>query len=179
MMNTQILTVVVTVALLAFGPAAAAPKPAPAFTLATSDGTKVSLPVKREGVDIYYFWATWCPFCREIKPELDALSREYGDAVRVFAINFRETDNDPVAWHERSGHDFTLLLDGESIADEYGAWVLPGIFVVDGDGLIRFNLYENPMPDPPGYDALPSAEKAKIRAPWWGARIREAVEGAL
>lgn len=178
-MRMQMLTAVFATALAALGSAAAEPRHAPAFTLAASDGSSVSLPAKREGVDIYYFWATWCPFCREIKPELDAISREYGETVRVFAINFRETENDPVAWHEASGDDFTLLLDGESIAEDYGAWVLPGIFVVDGDGLIRFNLYDNPMPDPPGYQDLSSAEKAKIRAPWWGARVREAVEGAL
>jgi len=157
----------------------AEPRPASAFTLFDAEGRAISLPEQRVGVDIYYFWATWCPYCREIKPELDAISTEHGDKVRVFAINYRERENDPVAFMAASGHDFTLLLDGESIAEDYGAWVLPGVFVVDGKGLIRFNLYEHPMPNPPGYEALSTAEQAKIRAPWWGARIREAVEAAL
>lgn len=160
-------------------PAAAENRPAPAFTLADDAGRAVSLPERHDGVDIYYFWATWCPFCIEIKPELDAIKRDHPGKVRVFAINFRETENDPAAYLAGTGYDFKLLLDGESIAEDYGAWVLPGIFVVDGTGHIRFNLYDNPMPNPPGYEALDSAERAKIRAPWWGARIREAVESAL
>ncbi|MCC5862417.1 MAG: TlpA family protein disulfide reductase [Gammaproteobacteria bacterium] len=181
--RTTIIAVLIALGLTASlavpGAAAAEPPEAPAFTLADAEGGEVSLPARRDGVDIYYFWATWCPFCSEVKPELDAIQRDHEGKVRVFAINFRETENDPAAYLAATGYDFTLLLDGESIAEDYGAWVLPGVFVVDGDGRIRFNLYDNPMPNPPGYGALDSAERAKIRAPWWGARIREAVEAAL
>lgn len=154
---------------------------APPFVLSTPDGTPHSLPEMRDGVDIYYFWATWCPFCRQTKPYLQALSDEYGERVRVFAINFREDDDDadPAGYLRAGGYDFTLLLDGETIADDYGAWVLPGIFVVDGEGQIRFSLYDHQMPNPDGYETLSSAEQATIRAPWWGARIREAVEELL
>ncbi len=177
---TAVLMALGLIATLALpGPAAAEPPKAPAFTLADGEGGEVSLPAQRDGVDIYYFWATWCPFCNEVKPELDAILRDHGEKVRVFAINFRETEKNPAAYLAATGYDFRLLLDGESIAEDYGAWVLPGVFVVDGEGRIRFNLYDNPMPNPPGYQALDSAERAKIRAPWWGARIREAVEAAL
>ncbi len=156
---------------------------APAFTLEAPDGSTMSLPERRDGVDIYYFWATWCAFCNEVKPELQAIVDEFGDDVRVIAINFREDERGreaPQDYLDRQGHDaFHLLLDGESIHERYQAWVLPGIFVVDGDGVIRFNLYENRMPDPEGYDQLSTEERARIRGPWWGERIREAVVAVL
>lgn len=156
---------------------------APGFTLAGPDGRSMSLPERRDGVDIYYFWATWCAFCNELKPELQALVEEFGDDVRVIAINFREDERGrepPAAYLERRGyHAFHLLLDGESIHESYGAWVLPGVFVVDGDGLVRFNLYQNRMPNPEGWERLSTEERARIRGPWWGERIREAVVAAL
>jgi thiol-disulfide isomerase/thioredoxin len=168
----------VALALIIFGSPGA--KPAPGFTLSTPAGVAYTLPEAREGVDIYYFWATWCPFCRQIKPYMQALIDDHGDSVRVFAINFREyEDRDPAAYLSAGGWDFTLLLNGEQIADEYGAWVLPGIYIVDGQGQIRWSLYDNPMPNPDGYERLSSAEQATIRAPWWGARLREAVEALL
>lgn len=169
------------VALMLAGCADRGPQTAPGFVLNDAQGREFRLPdTSRDGVDIYYFWATWCPFCRQIKPYLQALSDEHGDSVRIIAINFREyEDRDPVAYLRDGGWRFTLLLEGERIADDYGAWVLPGVYVVDGDGLIRFNLYDNPMPNPEGYERLSSAEQATIRAPWWGQRIREAVEALL
>jgi thiol-disulfide isomerase/thioredoxin len=152
--------------------------PATQFTLSTPHGEPVTLPEQRDGVDVYFFWASWCPFCSEIKPYLQALVDEHGDRVRVYAISFREHEGVNPSDYLR-GLDFRLLLEGERIADDYGAWVLPGIFVVDGDGHIGFSLYENRMPNPPGYENLPASEQAMIRAPWWGQRIREAVEAAL
>jgi thiol-disulfide isomerase/thioredoxin len=169
------------VALAVAGCAGSGSQSAPEFVLSDPQGREFRLPdTTREGVDIYYFWATWCPFCRQIKPYLQSLVDEHGDSVRVFAINFREyEDRDPVAYLRNGGWDFTLLLEGERIADDYGAWVLPGVYVVDREGLIRFNLYDNRMPNPEGYERLSSAEQATIRAPWWGQRIREAVEALL
>lgn len=39
------------------------------------------------------FWATWCPLCRALYPQLDRVKQAYGDQVQMIGVNV--TINDP------------------------------------------------------------------------------------
>lgn len=150
---------------------------APDFTLATPDGREIRLADEvSEHTTVLLFWATWCPYCKALMPHLQSLRMKYGDDVQILAINFRE-DGDPVGYLEEVGYDFVLLSDGDRVAEQYGVYATPGVFVVDGEQKVRFNLYEVPRIEIPENDARPShSRRAAYVAPHWAMAIKKAVD---
>lgn len=151
---------------------------APSFTLEAADGRSLDLPADQQGVGIYLFWASWCPYCRALMPHLQSLVDEFGGRVTVYALNFRD-QQDPAEYLDERGFDFVLLPQADDVAERWGVTGTPGLFIVDEKGRIRFNLYEVLTTDPPGFEQLNHTQRAQRRAPLWGARIREALDEVL
>ena len=148
---------------------------APAFSLETAAGQSIELPAQQQGVGIYLFWASWCPYCRALMPHLQSLEDEYGNAIAIYALNFRD-QQDPVAYLEAHGFDFVLLPKADGVAERWGVQGTPGLFIVDQAGRIRFNLYDVLATNPPGFESLNHTQRAQRRAPFWAARIRESLD---
>jgi len=136
------------------------------------------LPSKKPGVDIYLFWASWCPYCKALMPHLQSIQIEYGDDVRIYALNIRD-DEDPVSFMQEYGYDFILLPDADAVMEPYGVRSTPGVFLVDQHGLLRFNLYEMLFADSPEFKALGNRQKSNRRAPYWAAEIRRVIDQVL
>lgn len=160
------------------GPASAAdPKPAPDWSLEAADGSTVSLAREvQEQTTIMFFWATWCPYCKALMPHLQSIRLEYGEQVKILAINIKE-DADPFEFMTNAGYDFVLLPEGEAVADLYDVRGTPGVFVVDAKQNIRFDLSKLPRIEPPdnGQKAGHS-RRAAFRAPYWAAEIRKSLD---
>lgn len=153
---------------------------APPWTLTNGAGETVSYPeVAQEQTHIILFWASWCPYCKALMPHLQSIIEEHGyDRVKVFAINIKD-DEDPRVFMSKTGYEFTLLLDGDEVAERYGVKGTPGLAIVDGDGEIVFNIYDHSDIPPRAADGdrkLSHRQKAGRRAPFWAARIREALD---
>jgi thiol-disulfide isomerase/thioredoxin len=151
---------------------------APQFTLPNAAGETVTLPATHDGVDIYFFWASWCPYCKALMPHLQSMQIEYGDDVTIYALNIRD-DEDPVPFMTNYGYDFVLIPEADSIMGLYGVKTTPGIFVVDGGGEIRFNLYEMLFDDSSEFKEMSHGKKAGRRAPYWAAEIRKTIDQVL
>jgi len=159
---------------------AAEPNVAPDFTLESISGDPVTLSdVATEQPVVLLFWATWCPYCKALMPHIQSIRLEHGDAVRVLAVHFRDDKGDPAAFIENAGYDFTVLRDGNETAKLYEVWGTPGLLVIDRNQRIRFNLYELPKPDVPGYEDLSHPRRAAYRAPYWAAEIRKTLDEVL
>ncbi|MEO0421387.1 MAG: TlpA disulfide reductase family protein [Pseudomonadota bacterium] len=132
-----------------------------------------------KGPSIVLFWATWCPYCKALMPHLQSMLEEYqGEKpLRVFAISYRE-DGDPLKYLERQGYSFIAFPEGGDVPASYNVSGTPGVFVVDESGRIVLNLYQvtSRMAEDPAWDSLNNRQKAARRAPYWGARIREALD---
>ena len=151
---------------------------APAFTLANAAGEQVTLPRAHDGVDIYLFWASWCPYCKALMPHLQSIRIEYGDDVTIYALNIRD-EEPPEPFMAEHGYDFILLPEADPVMELYGVRPTPGLFVVDGKGRIRLNLYEMIFDDNNEYKALSHGKKAGRRAPYWSAEIRQTIDRIL
>lgn len=144
----------------------------------TGDTVRLSEEVQRQ-TTVLFFWATWCPYCKALMPHLQSIRLEYGEDVRILAINFRD-DGDPVAFIEDAGYDFTVLPDGDAVAAANGVHGTPGVIIVDRDLNTRFDLRalqrQAPLTDE---KTAGHKRKAAYRAPYWAAEIRKAIDAAL
>jgi cytochrome c biogenesis protein CcmG/thiol:disulfide interchange protein DsbE len=150
---------------------------APDWTLVSSEGQTVRLNEEvKQPTTVLFFWATWCPYCKALMPHLQSMRLEYGEDIKILAINFRE-DGDPVAFIENAGYDFTVLPDGDEVAAAYGIRGTPGLIIVDSRQRIRFDLRALPRQDPaPGESSKSHKTKAASRAPYWAAEIRKGID---
>lgn len=113
------------------------PKPAPTFALPDLRGSVVRLADLRGKVVLLYFWATWCPDCRE---ELPSVNRLYTDlrsrGLEVLLINFQEDPELVTRTVRDRGYAAVVLIDrsGEVTGKEYGVWGPPTAYFVDRRG---------------------------------------------
>ena len=112
-------------------------------------------------------------------PHLQSMQLEYGDAIKILAINFRE-DGDPVGFIKDKSYDFKLLPNGDDVAALYNVYGTPGIIIVDGDQQIAFDLRELPPYNAPNEGKKTSHSKsAAYLAPYWAAAIRMKIDSVL
>ena len=93
------------------------------------------------------FWATWCPYCEALMPYLQHVYDAAGKSkLDVYAIDIKD-DGDPVATLRKRGQTFTLVRDGDTIADLYGVKGTPGLFLVDVQGNIVYKRVGGDAPE--------------------------------
>lgn len=111
---------------------------------------------------ILLFWATWCPYCKALMPHVQNVYTAAGrDHLDVYAIDIKEeADADPVAELRERKQTFTLVRDGDAIADRYGVKGTPGLFLVDERGEI---VYQRVGGDAP--EKVESALREKLHLP--------------
>ena len=151
---------------------------APEFTLPNAEGKQVTLPRTHDGVDIYFFWASWCPYCKALMPHLQSMGIEYGDDVTIYALNIRD-DEMPESFMLERGYDFIVIPEADPVMELYGVRPTPALFLVDGKGRIRFNLYDMVFSDNSEYKSMSHGKKAARRAPYWSAEIRQKIDQIL
>jgi thiol-disulfide isomerase/thioredoxin len=154
---------------------------APDWRLATANGDSVRLSqeVKEQPV-IVFFWATWCPYCKALMPHIQSMRLEYGEDIKILALTINDKKGDPVAFIEDAGYDFTVLPDGDGVAELYEIHGTPGVILVDGDMKMRFDLRELPAYDPPpSGEKISHGKKAAYKAPYWAAAMRKAIDAVL
>ena len=149
---------------------------APEFSAVTSQGEELSFPREQDGVDLYFFWASWCPYCKAFMPHLQSIEEEYGDQVRIFALQIRD-EEDGAAYLDRLGFTFDLVPNADDVMAPYAVKGTPGLFIVDGSGIIRMNLTE--LQGQELSDDLKRTQRAARRGPWWASEIRKKLDVVL
>jgi len=112
------------------------PDAAPGFELETADGKQVSLSDLRGKLVVLDFWGTWCLPCKKAGPQVQKLHEDYaGKGVKVLGLAVRERKADaPGKYMEEHGYTYTVLLDADKVAREYGVKSYPTFVVVGYDG---------------------------------------------
>ena len=177
MQKIMIVAVTALALLLSFSTPVKSAEIAPDWSLVSAEGQTVRLSdeVKQQTI-VLFFWATWCPYCKALMPHLQSMQIEYGEDIKILAINFRE-DGDPVEFIANAGYDFTVLPDGDEVAAAYGVKGTPGIIIVDSSQLMQFDLRALPKQDPiSGENSKSHKRKASYRAPYWAAEIRKGID---
>ena len=154
---------------------------APDWALRTTDGETVRLSrAVQERPVILFFWATWCPYCKALMPHLQSIRLEYGDSVEILAVVILDEKGDPRGFVDEHGYDFTVLPGGDEVAKLYDVFGTPGLFIVDQERVIRWNMRELPWPDlPDDVSEWKHSRKAAHIVPYWAAELRKALDELL
>lgn len=128
----------------------------------TADGRTIHFdPQHLKRPAILLFWATWCPYCEALMPYVQHVQDAAGkNRLDVYAIDIKE-DGDPVKTLRERKLGFTLILDGDAIADQYAVKGTPGLFLVDAHGNV---IYRRSGGDAPSSVEAALREKLHLAA---------------
>jgi thiol-disulfide isomerase/thioredoxin len=117
--------------------------PAPPFTVASLDGTPISLDTFKGSYVLVDFWATWCPDCRAGMPGLHkAFARFKPKGLALLSLSFdrkvehiapyRANPATAMPWH----HAFLPQGFRHPVSEAYGVKSIPKAVLVGPDGRI-------------------------------------------
>ncbi len=126
---------------------------APDFDLQDLKGSHVTLSqFKGQKPVLLYFWATWCPHCMAVRPEVIRLRKATSDAdVEIIAIDVGAGDSLARVKHfeETDPAPYIVLYDPDSkVTRSYRIEGVPHFVLLDKTGTVRYEgnqLPSNPM----------------------------------
>ena len=114
-------------------------KPVEDFTLKVVNGGEVSLESFRDGKQaIVFFWATWCPHCREALSELDENKETIEEqGIKVALVDVGEKESVVSNYLDKNKIQMNVFLDEESVVSErYEVIGVPTFYFVDEGGIV-------------------------------------------
>lgn len=104
------------------------------FSLEDLEGNELSLEGAESNV-ILFFWATWCPHCRNKIPKLNkAYSDMQSNDIEVWAIDVGESKAKVKSYINKHPVSFPMLLDTDSsVSTKYKVLGVPTFVFVDED----------------------------------------------
>jgi cytochrome c biogenesis protein CcmG/thiol:disulfide interchange protein DsbE len=112
---------------------------APQFELHNLHNDSFSLVEMRGKIVVLNFWATWCGPCRFEMPLFEKLHNSANPDLEIWGVNFDENPQQVERFIEELKLSFPILLDpGANVQDLYQVRGYPTTFIIDEDGVIRF-----------------------------------------
>lgn len=122
---------------------------APPWTGTDYSGNEVSFPSVTAGKPaVLIFWATWCPYCKAFMPYLGQIQKDYGEErINIVAVNAKERGiGDPAAYVADLDFAVIAVADGDAIAEQYSVRFIPGLMIVDGNGIVAWKRASTDLP---------------------------------
>jgi thiol-disulfide isomerase/thioredoxin len=114
---------------------------APAFSITTTAGERVSLDELKGKVVLIDFWATWCGPCREALPHMREIAKKFqGQPLLVLSVSL---DDDEQKWKDfvlKNGMTWPQYRDGGfkgRVATLFAIQAIPQTFTIDADGVLQ------------------------------------------
>ncbi len=103
------------------------------------------------------FWATWCGPCRRAIPELNEISRAFGD--RLVVIGLSDETEAKVRAMKEPRIDYAVAIDPRGrLSRAVGVTGIRHVLLIDPQGYVRWEGY--PLLE--GYELTPAVVKAVI-----------------
>jgi thiol-disulfide isomerase/thioredoxin len=115
---------------------------APAAAVHKLDGTKIDLSqyIGKSPV-VLEFWATWCPVCKELEPQMLDLAKRYGPQVKFLgvAVSVNESPRRVKLYAEKYNYPYELVFDTDGNAvTAYDVPATSYIVVIDKSGKVVY-----------------------------------------
>lgn len=115
-------------------------KQAADFTLPTVHGQNVNLAQYSGGSKtIIFFWATWCPHCREALKKISLMHAEIeAKGITLILVSIGESKEMVKNYLNTNQYQFDVVLDqNQSLSDSYQIQGIPTIFYLDENRKIK------------------------------------------
>ena len=121
-------------------------KTAPDFTLNTLEGEKNFTQFRDGKRAIIFFWATWCPHCREALEDLKKRKDDFAQKdIKLVLVDVGEKAEEVRSHFKEEGIQFNVFLDeNSSVSDIYKIIGVPTFFFVNASRVIQDVQYEIP-----------------------------------
>ncbi len=110
---------------------------APDFTSRDIEGEKISLSGMEDKKTLLVFWASWCPHCTRMLPELKELYDQNKEALRVIAVSIDTSGKDFMDFIQKGNYSWKNIADfrgwDNPVADLYGIYATPTLILLDAD----------------------------------------------
>ena len=115
-------------------------QPAPDFSLPDLSGVNHRLEEFPGRVVILNFWSAYCPWVESADQELLSYLAGWGEAVVLWSVasNTNEPDELLAQAAAKRGLPGVLRDEGHQVADLYGAQITPHLYVIDTQGVLRY-----------------------------------------
>lgn len=108
----------------------------PPVAVTVIDGERLDLAERARRPALIYFWATWCPVC---SAQRGAISDLVGDVPVLTVAMQSGSAREVAAYLAAEGLDWPTVADTDgSLSRRFGVVGVPAVFIIDGDGAIRF-----------------------------------------
>ena len=113
-------------------------KEVPFFNLKRVDGTFVNSRDLKGKPSLLFFWATWCPACKEEIPLLERFFKDLKEPLSIWTFVIDgESEKAVQKTISRFGMSLPVLLDvKEKVARSFGVRMVPTTYLVSVEGLI-------------------------------------------
>lgn len=120
-------------------PSALVGRPAPAFTLESLTGERVSSPEMRGQPVVINFWSTWCVPCKVEHDILQEAARRYADRAQFLGVIYQDTADAARTYLSMRQNRYPQLMDpGSRLAIEFGVGGVPESFFITAGGEIHY-----------------------------------------
>ncbi len=116
------------------------------FKLSDLSGKEVALSDFSGKPVMLFFWATWCPYCRDELPELQKHYKDIKESgIELLAIDVGEPKERVERILKNQDLEFPILLDADSrVASSYNLVGIPTYVLIDAHGKIKSRSHNLP-----------------------------------
>lgn len=130
---------------------------APDFTLELMDGSTFTLSEQKGKVVLLNFWASWCGPCVREMPAFERLYQEYGEELKMVAIDGLEYREAMVEFLEGTDYTFPIAYDEDGTVNMlYPSDGIPYTVIIDKDGIVQ-NTYVGALDAEKQYETYKTA----------------------
>lgn len=106
------------------------------------------------------FWATWCPPCRELIPELNDYQKKFADDLVVIGIS-DESAEKVKSFMKSTEFGYSVAVDpGKKMKAKIGVTGIPHVMVITPDNIVRWQGFPASDEDPLTEEKLAQIIKA-------------------